>query len=231
MTGKPFRVAWCDAVAQDATLTTTQKALAWRLATYTNSDGSNAWPAAATLARDCGLKNRETVSRNLRVLATAGYVRITEARGGERGNPTNIHQLTLPGPRDSGVTWSQPGAAGETTDWADHVTVESGPRDSGVGDHVTLESHNQSIDQPQDQNYSPALRARDDVGQVSPPGSAADAEGGEERQDEGEGLTLDEARKLLATVKSPRITAIAQAVVDRAEGRPEQPAAASRPGA
>jgi hypothetical protein len=165
---RPLKAAWCDQVAEDPGLTTTQKAVAWRLASYANADGTNTRPSHERLARECGLKNRETVGRAIKELLHRGYVVLTVKANPNLGVKTNTYALAFPDgalapePRDSTVTWSQdeddlawlddvtPQSPGRGDIGLNHVTPQSGRRDSGVGDDVTPQSHNQSLDQPSD---------------------------------------------------------------------------------
>lgn len=129
--GRNFQARWCDAVATDERLGGTDVTVAWRLASYADADGTNAWPGNLRLARDCRLevstdpKNPEkggrckTVERVLKRLLDLGYLNRSKHPGNAR---LWVYRLTLPetATPDTGVRGQvddePPGVAAKPTD-------------------------------------------------------------------------------------------------------------------
>lgn len=105
------------AVAAAHGLNHADKAMLFAMATHVWGDGRGVWASQATLAREAGLKNRETANRVLKRLEQAGL----------------IHNLGKSGSR--------------TTHWAIDVSaIKALKCDSKSQDHVTLSHTNLPIE-------------------------------------------------------------------------------------
>lgn len=103
--GRNLQAAWCEAVTADDRLTGTDVAVAWRLASYANADGTNAHPSNVRLGRECRLKVSEdknhpekggrchAVERALKRLLTLGYLGRDKH---ERNQRVWVYRLMLP---------------------------------------------------------------------------------------------------------------------------------------
>lgn len=86
----PMRFQWERALRGYRWVTTTEIAVAFILATYSDADGSSCFPEVETLARDVG-KSASTIQRALRRLEQFGFIKTTPRLG-----QSNSYQLTLP---------------------------------------------------------------------------------------------------------------------------------------
>lgn len=82
---------------REVNLTMPVKCIAYALATYVNSDGTNAHPGLETLMKATGA-SRSTVIRSLSALESGGWVLVI-SEGGKKGIPkghATVYDLSAP---------------------------------------------------------------------------------------------------------------------------------------
>lgn len=80
--------------SKDSGLTPTTQHIALVLSTYSDHDGTNAYPPVKTLIEASG-RSQSTVTRALRELREKGWIR-QESRGSGFANKASVYRLTIP---------------------------------------------------------------------------------------------------------------------------------------
>ena len=160
---RPYKAAWCDAVADSMSLTHTQRLVAFRLASYANKDGTEARPSHDRLARECGLKDRSSVQRAIKVLLRDGFLVLARKANPMLGFKTNSYTLAFPERRGATAPSLAFGDDYDEVPQSDEALVppgaESGPIRRGATaeptrrastSHEAREPQDQALDQPKD---------------------------------------------------------------------------------
>lgn len=105
--------SWRGAIA-DSSLPPTVRLVALVLSLHMSERGDSCFPSVATLGRESGLAER-SVQRSLRDLEEAGYLTVSDSRGGRARTPR--YTATVPdGPQEKGATdapFPEKGATGD----------------------------------------------------------------------------------------------------------------------
>jgi hypothetical protein len=128
------------------------------IADSADHDGSNAFPAVATIAKKCQVSAR-TVQRSIRTLVEMGELEVSEQAGhGSRADRRpNLYRVVM-----DGATERHPVSSDGVTSGDDGVTSTTSRGDTCDANGVTLLSPEPSIDPSLEPSLEPLSRARSD---------------------------------------------------------------------